>query len=116
MPVSNDDGSSRIAIPLTSTQIKLVVQAADERGLSGILAMLRDHTLSDALLRGLALFACFELDGADRAVSDLARKLDTSPSTAHRYASTLVSVGLLEHAPTTRKYSLARRLYVALDG
>jgi DNA-binding IclR family transcriptional regulator len=29
-----------------------------------------------------------------------------SPSTAHRYAFTLVELGLLERSPTTRKYRL----------
>ena len=29
-----------------------------------------------------------------------------SPSTAHRYALTLVEVGLLERCPRTRKYRL----------
>ena len=34
--------------------------------------------------------------------------LDMNPSTAHRYLSTLLAVGLLERNPDTRRYRLAQ--------
>jgi len=45
-------------------------------------------------------------DGAERGIVELAADLRMSPSTAHRYALTLVEVGLLERCPRTRKYRL----------
>ncbi len=37
----------------------------------------------------------------------MASQLGMSPSTTHRYVSTLVEFGLLERSPRTRKYRLA---------
>ena len=39
-------------------------------------------------------------------IVELANDLEMSPSTAHRYALTLVELGLLERCPKTRKYRL----------
>jgi hypothetical protein len=63
--------------------------------------------LSRSLLRGLAMLTCFGPDGRERGIVELARDLGMSPSTAHRYALTLVELGLLERCPKTRKYRLA---------
>ena len=41
---------------------------------------------------------------------ELAGELGLSPSTAHRYAQTLLELGLLERSPTTRRYRLSVRL------
>jgi DNA-binding IclR family transcriptional regulator len=60
------------------------------------------------LLRGLSLLTCFDADGGPRGIVDMAKSLDMSPSSAHRYALTLVHLGLLERSPRTRKYSLPR--------
>ncbi len=65
-----------------------------------------DPRLSRSLLRGLSILTCFGPDGAPRGILDLARMLDMSPSTTHRYAYTLVELGLLERCPKTRKYRL----------
>ncbi len=62
--------------------------------------------LSRSLLRGLSLLASFGPDGAERGIVELARELGMSPGTAHRYAVTLVELGLLERCPRTRKYRL----------
>jgi hypothetical protein len=66
----------------------------------------RDRQLSRSLLRGLSLLRCFPSSGAPRGIVELARELEMSPSTAHRYAVTLVELGLLERCPNTRKYRL----------
>jgi DNA-binding MarR family transcriptional regulator len=63
--------------------------------------------LSRSLLRGLSMLTCFGPDGRERGIVELARDLGMSPSTAHRYALTLVELGLLERCPKTRKYRLA---------
>ncbi len=65
-----------------------------------------DPRLSRSLLRGLSLLTCFGSDGAARGIVELAHDAGMSPSTAHRYASTLVELGLLERCPKSRKYRL----------
>jgi len=67
---------------------------------------LDDRRLSRSLLRGLSLLRCFRSPGAPRGIVELAHELEMSPSTAHRYAHTLVELGLLERCPDTRKYRL----------
>ncbi len=53
---------------------------------------------------GLAILSCYGPDRPWRAIIDLAKELDMSPSTTHRYVKTLRAVGLLEQNPTTREY------------
>ncbi|HEY2181535.1 MAG TPA: helix-turn-helix domain-containing protein [Solirubrobacteraceae bacterium] len=65
-----------------------------------------DPRLSRSLLRGLSLLTGFGPDGAERGIVELADELGMSASTAHRYAVTLVELGLLERCPRTRKYRL----------
>jgi hypothetical protein len=65
-----------------------------------------DPRLSRSLLRGLSLLTGFSPDGGARGIVELAGDLGMSPSTAHRYALTLVELGLLERCPKTRKYRL----------
>lgn len=65
-----------------------------------------DPRLSRSLLRGLSILTCFGPDGGPRGIVEIAEELGMSPSTTHRYALTLVELGLLERSPTTRKYSL----------
>jgi IclR-like helix-turn-helix domain-containing protein len=65
-----------------------------------------DRKLSRSLMRGLSILTCFGPGGRARGIVELARDLGMSPSTTHRYASTLVELGLLERCPTTRKYRL----------
>jgi hypothetical protein len=65
-----------------------------------------DPRLSRSLLRGLAILTRFGPDGESRGIVELANELGMSASTAHRYANTLVELGLLERCPKTRKYRL----------
>jgi hypothetical protein len=66
-----------------------------------------DARLSRSLMRGVSLLGSFGPDRTERGIVELARELGMSPSTAHRYAVTLVELGLLERCPRTRKYRLA---------
>jgi hypothetical protein len=68
-----------------------------------------DPRLSRSLLRGLSILTCFGPDGESRGIVEIAEELRMSPSTTHRYALTLVELGLLERNPTTRKYRLPGR-------
>jgi hypothetical protein len=67
-----------------------------------------DPRLSRSLLRGLSLLTCFGPDGDPRGIVEIAQDAGMSASTAHRYASTLVELGLLERDPKSRKYRLPR--------
>jgi DNA-binding IclR family transcriptional regulator len=53
------------------------------------------------------MLARFGARSSERGIVELAAELGISASTAHRYAHTLVELGLLERCPTTRKYRLA---------
>ncbi len=65
-----------------------------------------DQRLSRSLVRGLSILTRFGPDGEARGIVELAGDLGMSPSTAHRYAITLVELGLLERCPKSRKYRL----------
>lgn len=111
----NDSG---ISIELTRPQIDQVIRGRSKAdGISTLLRTLADRELaatfqalsasprlSRSLMLGLLVFACFPADSEDLAVTDVATKLELSPSTTHRYLSTLLAVGLLEQDPRTRRY------------
>src|SRR6202051_1911766 len=116
--------SNNISIELTRPQIDRVVREAG-RG-SGCGSLLRGLTeddtlasryealsesprLSRSLLLGLLVLATFPEDGDSLAVSDIAERLGMSPSTTHRYMTTLLAVGLLEQEPRTRRYRVPAR-------
>jgi hypothetical protein len=113
----------QITITLSPAQIDSVVRAASSGSSPSISALIAqslasapsrgylpsdtdDPRLSRSLLRGLSLLSGFERDGAERGIVELADEVGMSPSTAHRYALTLVELGLLERSPRTRKYRL----------
>jgi hypothetical protein len=104
--------SQSIAITLSPAQIDDVVRAATRSRAPSVSKLLGgfvpvetvDPRLSRSLQRGLSILACFGADGDPRGI--LARDLEMSPSTTHRYASTLVELGLLERCPKSRKYRL----------
>ena len=111
-----------ISIELTRAQIERVARdAASREDVSDLLrcvagngslaaryqALTDSPRLSRSLLLGLLVFACFPGDGGGLAVTDVASRLGMSPSTTHRYMSTLLAVGLLDQDPRTRRYRLA---------
>jgi hypothetical protein len=103
-----------ITITLSPTQVDEVVRAASRSRAPSVSTVIGgylptdsdDPRLSRSLLRGLSLLTCFDSDGAARGIVELAHDAGMSPSTAHRYASTLVELGLLERCPKSRKYRL----------
>jgi DNA-binding MarR family transcriptional regulator len=110
--------ASRISIELTRSQVDQIVRgSSDADGVAGALRGLADRglasnydalasspRLSRSLLLGLLVLACFPTDGDALAVTDVAGKLDLSPSTTHRYMTTLLAAGLLEQDPRSRRY------------
>lgn len=99
---------------LISSKLKLDSSPADgvasgpsHSGGGGYLPVNEDARLSRSLLRGLSILTCFGADNSERGIIDMASQLEMSPSTTHRYVSTLVELGLLERSPRTRKYRLA---------
>jgi hypothetical protein len=91
--------------PATNTKRSTKSQATSP--LSGYMPIGNvDPRLSRSLLRGLSILTCFGPDGGSRGIVEIAEDLGMSPSTTHRYALTLVELGLLERCPDTRKYRL----------
>ena len=105
-----------ITITLSPAQVDHVVHAASRSRAPGISTLLgsympassEDPRLSQSLLRGLSLLSCFGPGEPERGIVELAHDAGMSPSTAHRYASTLVELGLLERDPKSRKYRLPK--------
>jgi len=116
----NDNAENNdITITLSKTQVKQVMRGATDgdalaRLLGGIGALklasyrerLDDDRFSRSLLRGLMVLAAFPSDGGSRRVTDVAKQLGLGASTTHRYAITLVELGLLERDPASRHYRL----------
>lgn len=107
-------------IELSKAQVNRVVrEAAQDDALLGLLGapgevdfqaspeQLDDPRLSRSLLRALMILASFPADGTARALTDVANQLGMAASTAHRYLSTFVEVGLLERDPDSRAYRRA---------
>ncbi|HSZ03826.1 MAG TPA: helix-turn-helix domain-containing protein [Solirubrobacteraceae bacterium] len=119
-----------IRLELTKAQVECVIRAtADTHGpslnllLSGLVTEqaitegsleeryseeLESGRLSHSLFRGLLILALFISGEEGRGVVEVARQLGLSPSTTHRYMTTLVAFGLLVQDPATRKYRLPR--------
>jgi IclR family pca regulon transcriptional regulator len=69
-----------------------------------------DAGFSQSLERGLAILSSFTPDRPALGISELARKLDLTRSTTHRYVGTLVTLGYLLQDDSTRKYHLGPRV------
>jgi hypothetical protein len=81
--------------------------AGDGDSGGGFLPVSDEARLSRSLLRGLSILTCFGSENKERGILEMASQLGMSPSTTHRYVTTLVELGLLERSPRTRKYRLA---------
>lgn len=89
------------APPAGSGRRAFDLQRASQEALN---AALDDPQLSQSLLRGLSVLACYGPDRPWRPIIELANQLGMSPSTTHRYVKTLKTIGLMEQDPTTREY------------
>jgi IclR family transcriptional regulator, pca regulon regulatory protein len=69
-----------------------------------------DPGFSQSLERGLAVLSTFTPDRPALGISELARKLDLTRSTTHRYVATLATLGYLQQDESTRKYRLGPRV------
>jgi len=112
--------ASGISIELTRSQIDQVVRrGAEADGVASLLhglpgrarasdfaALAESPRLSRSLLLGLLVLACFPADGGELTVTDVAERLQLSPSTTHRYMSTLLAAGLLDQDPRSRRYRI----------
>jgi hypothetical protein len=114
-------GERGVTITLTRWQIARVLEASAASGLatlpeglgefgrlqSAVLPLLDDTAFSRSTLRALLVLGAFPADGEERELTDVARELDLSPSTTHRYIGTWMAVGLLEQHPRSRRYRRA---------
>jgi Fic family protein len=116
------DGGARLTLELSRAQVDQIVRAASKGGsvstllaskldsperLAETLADFDDTRLSRSLLSGLLVFATFPANGESLGNIEVARMLGMNPSTAHRYISTFLELGLLERDAGTRRYRLA---------
>jgi IclR family transcriptional regulator, pca regulon regulatory protein len=65
---------------------------------------------SQSLERGLAILTAFTPDQPALGISELAKRLDLTRSTTHRYVATLAKLGYLYQEESTRKYRLGARV------
>jgi hypothetical protein len=108
-----------ISIHLTRGQVSHVLrQAKQETGVGAALSGLADRDkladayrsldnhaqLSRSLLIGLIVLRCFPDDGSSVGVNEVADVLGLGASNSFRYITTLVTAGLLERDPKTRRY------------
>jgi hypothetical protein len=71
-------------------------------------ALLADDSYSRSVLRALQVLHALPADGSERVLTDIAREVDLSPSTTHRYMQTWMAVGLVEQHPRSRRYRRSR--------
>ena len=90
------------------TENAIAERAEQSSGNKGYFPAYEDARLSRSLLRGLSVLTCFGPENEERGIIELADLLGMSPSTTHRYVTTLVELGLLERATRSRKYRLAQ--------
>jgi DNA-binding IclR family transcriptional regulator len=112
-----------ITIELTKAQVDRVVLGASGGGVRSMLMSERasvrqlleaaspemeNTRLSQSLILGLLMLACFPGDRVFLSTTELARRSGMGMSTTHRYITTLVVAGLLERDPATRLYRVAQ--------
>jgi IclR helix-turn-helix domain len=129
-PGSQQTSEQLVRLELTNAQVADVIRAGTQAQgpslsllLSGLIAEqaisegsledryaaeLESGRLSHSLFRGLLILALFISSREGRGVVEVARQLGLSPSTTHRYMTTLVAFGLLVQDPGTRKYRLTQ--------
>jgi hypothetical protein len=96
-----------VSAALAGSSMKDSLSGSDELGLLSTID-LDDSRLAQSLLRGLLILAAMPREGAWVGNSELAQRLQMSPSTSHRYLSTLVTAGLVEQDARTRRYRRAQ--------
>jgi len=65
-------------------------------------------TGAQAIERALSVLSCFMGPEPELGISDISRRLDLTPSTAHRIVRALVGAGYLDQNPKTDRYYLGR--------
>jgi hypothetical protein len=75
---------------------------------SVVLALLEDAAYPRSVLRAVLVLNALPADGSARKLTDIARDVDLSLSTMHRYAQTWIALGLIEQHPRSRRYRRAR--------
>jgi hypothetical protein len=108
-----------VSIALTDGQVAHILRDASHRvhltsllaevdelavSSNAVLALLEDTNLSRSTLRALLVLDAIPPDGGERELTDIARQLDVSASTAHRYIHTWMALGLIEQNPRSRRY------------
>src|SRR5579871_2188067 len=71
----------------------------------------REAATSQSLERGLAILSTFTATKPLMGVSEVAREVGLSRSSAHRYIATLTKLGYLEQDRPSRRYRLGPRVF-----
>lgn len=113
--------AASVSVELSKAQLERIVRDLSRSGslslalagLSDVRAVLArarplldDSRLSRSLMIGVFLLAAFPSDGSYVGNAELARTLNLSVSTTHRYVSTLTALGLVERDAVSRKYRI----------
>ncbi len=124
MSTGSHPGRDGITITLTGNQVGRVLrEATGTSGLRGfILEQVDDlqvavsaalanpeldsRHVSESALKILSVLCAFAPPGTARGIYEIAGEQGMAPSTAHRYAQTLIAIGLLERVPHTKKYRI----------
>ncbi len=108
-----------MSIALTDGQVAQVLREASHRaqlaslvsevdqldGLASVAEpLLEDSNLSRSTLRALLVLDALPPDGSARELTEIARGLEVSASTTHRYIRTWMALGLIEQDPRSRRY------------
>jgi hypothetical protein len=127
MDVPAMTGEGGVTIALTEAQVAEVLrEASGGMGLARLMAgigdleelrgvvlpLLDDVKCSRSTFRALMVLVAFPADGSEHDLTEVARRLELSPSTTHRYVSTWMAVGLLEQDPRSRRYRRAGERHV----
>jgi len=113
-------GAHDVLIALTDGQVVQVLRDASGRqhratalpefGERDIVtdALLADDSYSRSVLRALQLLHALPGDCSGRVLTEIAREVSLSPSTAYRYMQTWMAAGLVEQHPSSRRYRRSR--------
>jgi hypothetical protein len=125
--VSGDRG---VLIALTDAQVEQVLRESADRpqlasllpdvdrvdGLSSVaLPLLGDASYSRSVVRALLVLDALPPDGSERELTDLAKDLELSPSTTHRYLHTWMAFGFVEQDPRSRRYRRASTSHASAE-
>jgi len=84
--------------------VTLLASGSSQRLQDAAVSISNDWAYSRGLARALLVLAAFPNDGSDCELTQIARQVGLSASTAYRYIRTWTAPGFLEQMPRSRRY------------